>query len=1290
MRDNVRLRPFCFMLAVLLFSSFLLVPYVNAEEAQPSRYEVSAVRISDEQGGAYTSSNRAGADDRFIIEIDWRIAADYNGSGTLTFTLPEAISTNIGSGSLDNGAGTYSVDSSREVTFEFGSGASGGQTGTITITAAFSENVLSLLSGDELVLAFNDSEGTTLTIPFDAAATVSFDTQPASAEDVQAAIDAYYSAVEAAATDEEAAAIARPRWQYQVSDDLMPSGFVCEYVADDTDFCVPYYSFTVEVSLMSGGDWGGGQGTASSPYLIEDEEDLYKLATDVNNGTTYSGFYFVLSKDIDISGYANWPGIGNGTRYFAGSFNGKGHKISGLQGTGSTYHYGLFGLVAGAEIIDVNVVLAAGATVTATYEVGGLIGRIGRASINESTVVSGCTVDGNGGTIRVTGGGYAGGLVGAINTHAPTNENARVYISDCFVKNINTYTSGNYSAGFVGAAYEATIINCGASNNTASANHYSGGFAGVTYGNGNYKTYLTNCYAEGGKVTGRGYAIGGFCGAPYEASEYLNCYAQVDVTTTSSGEANMGGFVGYFYNTAKVTNCYSTGSVTAEYSGNSYVGGFAGRIAGSASAINCYSSGTVSAVGSSRVGAFAGYLGSSGTVADCFCDTTTTRYSSAVVGSGSSTGITAMNTTTAIEFSTYSTGGTLSSWGAQENTAGAANGIVDENKPWYIDDDITYPYLYYQYDEHTEDEVNYNMSALTYADGSYVAQKRSDFNIDKDSLPLQAKSAGAVKAYFPYSGTSLYDINSSIATDIPGASYSAGEKKYWSLGSVSATGIISFANVPKTVKTSSRQAWDADDENTYTYVGDIVTYYVEVYNYSTEAEYTNAVIKDNLPSGVTFIENSVMLTAGNDLDETTVSVPQGNSSTRPAYFFDDSERVLNVYLDDMARVSETSGTTYCIVSFDVKVEKDAASQFAADGSYTGDIQNDGVVTGKLAYSTSDISGEVQISFDDENYDPVYDAYILTLLKTDENDSPLEGAEFTLYYWTGSNEPADADKLVTQSNTVTDAANEGWLLYDSALTSDSDGWVSDFQLRKYPGYYQLVETNAPAGYLILTCQWRISVSSNAASVTTSTISDTSAMKPVEANLLPAQDADGDTYYQLKNTLKPGSITIIKQDSNDTKLPNATFILEQVKWNQDSQAWVKVSDWINISMETGSTGQLTFNELPPGTYRITEVDPPAGYEPLTEPIIAEIPYKVTCTKDQTPEPGYDAAMTVKYDDGGGDYYYYDITFTVVDNILGELPNAGRNFNWFLVLPLIGVLIMIFGCIWYFKDKKSKKRE
>ncbi|MGL6201953.1 MAG: SpaA isopeptide-forming pilin-related protein [Lachnospiraceae bacterium] len=1275
----MRLKLIYFVLAmsILFLSCLTLIPYVNAKESQQSQYEVSAVRLSDEQGGAYTSSNRAGADDRFIIELDWRIATDYNGSGTHTFTLPDAISAEIGTGSLDNGTGTYSVNSSREVTFEFGSGASGGQTGTITITAAFSENVLSLLSGDELVLTFNDSEGTTLTIPFDIAATVSFDTQPASAEDVQAAIDAYYSAVEAAATDEEAAAIARPRWQYQVPDDLMPSGFVCEYVADDTDFGVPYYSFTVEVSLMSEGTWGGS-GSATSPYLIEDALDLYQLAINVNGGNRYTGFVFELSGDIDISGYENWPGIGYSTSiYFAGSFNGNGHTISGLRGTGGS-NYGLFGYVEGASINNVNLEL--GGALSGSSNVGAFVGCVGA-----KTEINDCSVEGKGKI--VSGASRIGGFAGWVYSTSSAST-----ITNCSVIDIITNATSNYAAGFAGVIYNAKITYCKASNIAASSAIYTGGFAGVTHGNGNYKTYLTNCFAEGGTITGRGYAIGGFCGAPYEGSEYLNCYAQVDVTTTSAGEADMGGFAGYFYDTAKVTNCYSTGSVTAKYSGNTFVGGFVGRIAGTASAIKCYSSGTVSAVGSSNVGAFAGSRVTSSTVTDCFYDTTTTRYSGAVVGgNGSSTGITAMSTTTAIDFSTYNSGGALSSWGVQENTAGAANGIVDEDKPWYIDDDITYPYLYYQYDEHTEDEVNYNMSALNYKDGSHVAQKRSDFYIEKDSLPLQAKSAGAVKAYFPYSGTSLYEINSSTATDIPGASYSAAQDTYWSLGSVSSTGIISFANVPKTVKTSSRQVWDANDESTYTYVGDTVTYYVAVYNYSTEADYTKVVIKDNLPPGVTFIENSVILTAGNDFEKTTVSVPQGDSSTVPSYLFDDSDRILYVYLDDMERVSETNGTTYCIVSFDVKVEKDAASQFAADGSYTGDIQNDGVVTGNLAYSATDISGEVEISFDDENYDPVYDAYILTLLKTDEDDNPLEGAEFTLYYWTGSSEPADADKLVTQSNTVTDAANEGWLLYDSALTSDSDGWVSDFQLRKYPGYYQLVETSAPAGYLILTCQWRISASPNAASVTVSTISDTSALKQVEAaDLVPAQDYNGDTYYQLENTLKPGSITINKQDNNDTMLAEAEFILEQVEWDEVSQAWVKASESINISMKTDSGGQLIFRELPPGTYRITEVDPPDGYAPLTEPIIAEIPYKVTYTKGQTPEPNYDAAMTVKYDDGGGDYYYYDITFTVVDNILGELPNAGRNFNWLLVLPLIGVVIIILGCIWYFKDKKIKKME
>lgn len=53
-----------------------------------------------------------------------------------------------------------------------------------------------------------------------------------------------------------------------------------------------------------------GAGTAESPYLIEDVEDLKKLAEKVNGGVTYAGKHFKLTANIDLNNEPNWTPIG--------------------------------------------------------------------------------------------------------------------------------------------------------------------------------------------------------------------------------------------------------------------------------------------------------------------------------------------------------------------------------------------------------------------------------------------------------------------------------------------------------------------------------------------------------------------------------------------------------------------------------------------------------------------------------------------------------------------------------------------------------------------------------------------------------------------------------------------------------------------------------------------------------------------------------------------------------------------------------------------------------------------
>ena len=91
------------------------------------------------------------------------------------------------------------------------------------------------------------------------------------------------------------------------------------------------------------------------------------------------------------------------------------------------------------------------------YEVGAITG-----DARNGTIIDNCSV--TGGQIIVTGGGYAGGLVGRVYGKP------EVVITDCTVTGTYTKTSGNYSGGLVGY-----FSGSGSSKNKSVENSYSSG-----------------------------------------------------------------------------------------------------------------------------------------------------------------------------------------------------------------------------------------------------------------------------------------------------------------------------------------------------------------------------------------------------------------------------------------------------------------------------------------------------------------------------------------------------------------------------------------------------------------------------------------------------------------------------------------------------------------------------------------------------------------------------------------------------------------------------------------------
>ena len=122
---------------------------------------------------------------------------------------------------------------------------------------------------------------------------------------------------------------------------------------------------------------------------------------------------------------------------------------------------------------------------------------------------------------------------------------------------------------------------------------------------------ITNCYAEGGSVSGKGY-VGGLVGK--NTGAITDCYATGNVT----GSYRVGGLVGENHrfggdvgrhNTGIVERCYATGSVT----GYGAVGGLVGANH-YATVMNCFS--TTDVIGEGSVGGLVGE--NDGNVGNCY------------------------------------------------------------------------------------------------------------------------------------------------------------------------------------------------------------------------------------------------------------------------------------------------------------------------------------------------------------------------------------------------------------------------------------------------------------------------------------------------------------------------------------------------------------------------------------------------------------------------------------------------------------------------------------------------
>ncbi len=232
--------------------------------------------------------------------------------------------------------------------------------------------------------------------------------------------------------------------------------------------------------------------------------------------------------DYNDASDTGWVPIGSETKPFAGSFDGNGYTISGLQiNRDTTENQGLFGVTSSDALIS-NVGLLH-VRIEGGGKVAGLVGT-NQGQVGYSYVS---------GSIASKPGDIAGGLV-AIN--AGGNIIGSYAISE---------VSGVSSIGGLVGDNRGTIINSHADSVVLTSASGGSSFGGLV---GYNRSLIANSYATGRLLTNNNSIIGGLVGQNDWSAKIINGYASVSIEGAIAG-----GLIGY--NTGSIKNSYAVGEL---------------------------------------------------------------------------------------------------------------------------------------------------------------------------------------------------------------------------------------------------------------------------------------------------------------------------------------------------------------------------------------------------------------------------------------------------------------------------------------------------------------------------------------------------------------------------------------------------------------------------------------------------------------------------------------------------------------------------------------------------------
>ena len=235
-------------------------------------------------------------------------------------------------------------------------------------------------------------------------------------------------------------------------------------------------------------------------------------------------------------------------------------------------------------------------------------------------------------------------------------------------------------------------------------------------------------------------------------------------------------------------------------------------------------------------------------------------------------------------------------------------------------------------------------------------------------------------------------------------------------------------------------------------------------------------------------------------------------------------------------------------------------------------------------------------------------------KTDTEGNLLAGAKLALYESDDvvDGEPAEGSTPIAQ-----------W------TSSDSEAYILENELLAGREYV-LMETEAPFGYTLA--------------------------EPVVFTL---QDSSETQTIRMTNAFQTSSILLQKYDSDRlTPLEGVTFALTFVEAEQSASAeGYLLKEGESISGTTNEEGEILFENLNRGTYRIVETSTVNGHSLLAKEITVTLPIKIA--EDELEEYGQvDTSKGVLYN---GFWYFFDCTYAITNDAVFSLPQAGTEGHW-----------------------------